>query len=213
MGSMGCGLRVRPRLRQSLEARLTLEQRNVIALRVLQRRFDLIESVYGERYEPHANCPKCGRSMNPLEIIRGFNADPNDFTTACTGCGTRFEAMLVCKSDYFRIELPFYCSAQTLSQLPGKERIAIDVFKKEHPAIYHSAVVHHGGLRQAFEKIGIQYSFDELRDWQDRVKQFLGELPDTVIASCLGKPVRAIRNLRKRLHIPPCQTRKYALQG
>jgi hypothetical protein len=111
------------------------------------------------------------------------------------------------------VEIPFYCSVQTLAQLSGKEMITVEVFKKTYPALYHSAVFHHGGLRQAFEKIGVQYPYEELCDWKDKIKQFLGELPDTIIASRLGKPVRAIRTLRKQFRIPPCRVRKSAFEG
>jgi hypothetical protein len=200
---------------QKVSPRLTLEARNAIDLRLLQLRLDLIDAVYGERYTPSAKCPGCQRNMNPLEIIQGFNADPNDFTTACPKCQYRFEPKLInrSRSAISSIVIPFYCSEQTLAQLPGKETLPIDVFKKQYPGVYHSAIVHHGGLRQAFEKVGIQYSDEELRDWKNKIQQFLGELPDTTISSCIGKPVRAIRKLRKEFGIPPCQTRKYSLEN
>ena len=148
--------------------------------------------------------------MNPLEIIDGFNSDPTDFTTACSNCHHRFEATLVNSRNAVCVEIPFYCAMQTLAMLPGKERLDIEHFRKEYPEIYHSVVVHHGGLRRAFEKIGVQYAFSELHDWKDKVRQFLGELPDTVIASTLDQPVRVIRRLRNRYGISPYRARDYA---
>lgn len=190
-------MRVEARTAQSL----TLEQRHSVQALVLSMRLDLIEALRGERYEPHGICPVCSRKMTPVEIIRGFNQDPNDFTTACSACGCRFEPTLICFGRNSRIEIPFYCSIQTLEHLRGKESYSPKYLEREHPAIYRSAIVHHGGIRSAFEKIGIEYPFEEISNWQKKVTPFLGRLPDTVIAESADVKVSAVREMRKKLGI------------
>lgn len=99
------------------------------------------------------------------------------------------------------MELPFYCATQVLAQLSGLQELRPEEIQKEHPAIYHSVRVHHGNFRIAFEKIGIQYRFETVTNWKEKVRDFLGKLPDTVIAEVVDMPVRQVRKLRNDLRI------------
>lgn len=194
-------------LGMSQSVRQILTQRQaVIAVQthILSLRLELIHVLRGEKYNPSGKCPKCNRQLTPLEIIRGFNNDPTDYTTACTACGTRFNPKLMNWSPLGNMELPFFCSAQTLYQLRGNEGLNPDELKKLNPAVYHSAIVHHGTIRNAFSEIGVQYGFDEVMDWKNKICSFLGRLPDTVIAQAVGVSAKAVARQRKIHKIPRC---------
>lgn len=186
-------------LRQSLK--LTQEQRLKISQLSLSLRLQLVGALRDERYEPKARCPKCLRELTPIEIIKGFNQDPNDFTTYCTKCGHRFAPKLICFGNEIQVEIPFYCGVQTLSQLRGKEEMRPEQLLKELPGAYRSAIVHYGSIKKAFEKIGIEYMFDEISDWKSKVTPFLGRMPDTIIADCVNASVAKIRAIRRKLGI------------
>lgn len=189
-------------LRQSVRQVLTVEQRQVaIAAHVLSLRLALVEALHGVKYEPRAVCPACNRRLVPLEILKGFNADVNDFTTECTACHTRFDPKLVHSSAAGNIEMPFYCDTQTLSHIRGLESLSPEEFQRQEPALYHSAVVHRGSLRHAYAQINIAYAFDEVVDAREKVKPFLGRLPDTIISEVSGLKLSSIRSLRRKLGI------------
>lgn len=168
---------------------------------LLELRLNLIGAIHGGSYRPKAQCPACSRHLTSLEIIQGFRNDPTDYTTACTACRARFEPKLVWKMDAIEAEIPFFCSTQVLEQLRGLENKSPDQIQLEDVAVYHSVRVHYGNLRRAFEKIGIPYAFENVTNWKERVRDFLGKLPDTVIAEVVDMPVRTVRNLRKSLGI------------
>jgi len=50
--------------------------------------------------------------------------------------------------------------------------------------------------------MGIRYELGELADWGDKIRPFLGRLPDTMIAKHVGQPVSAVRKLRNGHGIP-----------
>lgn len=204
--SFGHEMRQTQRIAQSL--RLSPELRQNIQGHVFALRMELIQQLRDEQYTPAGVCPSCRRELTPVEIIRGFNQDPNDFTTRCSGCGTRFEPVLVCFGNGVRVELPFYCGSQTLAQMRGLETLRPEEFAREYPAIYRSAIVHHGGVRRAFEKLGIRYAFEEISDWKNKIQPFLGRLPDTVIAKCVDVSAGAIGTMRRKLGIE-----RYALRA
>ena len=190
---------LRHELRQ--ECRLTLEQRHEVANYLFTARMGVIEALRDEKYTPKAQCPSCFRKLTPAEIISGFNQDPNDFTTRCSACSHRFEPKIICFGNGSSVVLPFYCSSQVLCRLSEMKHIAPDALSRKEPAIYRSAVVHHGSLKSAFKIVGINYAFDEILDWQGKIMPFLGKLPDTVIAKCAGSSVRVIRRMRKNQKI------------
>lgn len=187
------------RLTQSL--RLTQEQRLKISQLSLSLRLQLVGALRDEKYEPRATCPKCGRELTPIEIIKGFNQNPNDFTTGCTSCGNRFAPQLICFGDRSRVEIPFYCDVQTTSQLKGKEDLSPAELMKKMPGVYRSAIIHYGSIKRAFEKIGVNYDFEEISDWKSKVTPFLGRMPDTIIADCINASVAKIRAMRHKLGI------------
>ncbi|TSC67085.1 MAG: hypothetical protein G01um101472_533 [Parcubacteria group bacterium Gr01-1014_72] len=193
---MSLGMQLSQSPQPSQTHSLELSQAHRLSLRLA-----LIGELWDERYEPQAVCPKCRRALTPTEIIGGFNQDPNDFTTECTGCCHRFPPELVCFGNASRVVLPFFCDSQTLHQLSGKERLSPKQLASEHPAIFRSAVIHHGSVRRAFERIGIRYPFEEIADWKDKVRGFLGRLPDTIIAECVDVSVKVIRLMRRELGI------------
>lgn len=193
------GLKQTQKLAQSLT--LTHQQRQQLLGNILQLRLGLIKELRGDSYKPEASCPKCFRVLTPVEIIQGFNRDPNDFTTSCTSCGHRFRAEIVARGETWTQRLQFFCATQVLEMLRGKETLSPEQIRKENPGAYHSAIVHHGGLRQAFKQIDITYKFDDLGDWKDKIKDFLGRLPDTDIARAVGVSSSVISNLRRSLNI------------
>ncbi|MEK7568963.1 MAG: hypothetical protein AAB497_02520 [Patescibacteria group bacterium] len=198
---MGLTLRVGHHFRSThrtvLETQLLAEHK--IALKL-----GLIQELRGEEYKPKGDCPKCGRALTPAEIIRGFNQDPRDYTTRCPKCGSRFVSYLMARSrnGIGHAEMKFYCAIQTLDQMKGKEGFSPKELLKKHPAVYHSAIVHFGSIKNAFKQNGIAYPHEEGVDgWKDKIQSFLGRMPDTVIADCVDKPVGIIRKMRKELGI------------
>lgn len=191
--------------------RLTLDQKLHIQTRLLSLRLELVEQIRDERYDLQGECPGCLRKLKPIEIIKGFNQNPNDFTTVCTNCGRRFEPTLICFGNESRIELPFYCDVQTLSQLNDKENFDPEKLKKDHAGLYRSAIIHFGSLKNAFAKIGIVYLFEDISDWKNKITPFLGRMPDVHISQCVNVPVNMIRTIRKKLGIPR-YTRRQALE-
>ena len=200
---MSMGMRQSLSMRQhlALEQRLTLEQRQKVDSLILTMRLDLIGSLREERYQPKARCPRCVRELKPIEIVQGFNRDPNDFTTGCPRCKHRFQPSLICFAEGGNIELPFFCGSQALHQLKDKVGLTPHELLRDHPALYRSAITHHGSIRAAFQAIGAPYPFEEISDWRHKVTPFLGRLPDTMIASCVGASSAVILSMRKKLGI------------
>lgn len=196
--SLDCGIFQSAKL--SIEQRL--EQKTKLKLSILLQWFQLVGELRGERYSPKGTCPECHRELNPVEIIEGFNNDPNDFTTCCSGCGHRFQPILISFNGVSSIEFPFFCDIQTLNQLKDKKDMCSNDFARLYPAIYRSAITHHGSLKNAFKKISIDYRFDEIPDWRNKIKPFLGKLPDTKIAGAVNTPVSSIRYMRKKAGVP-----------
>lgn len=178
--------------RQKLEQRVSIEQK-------FHMRIALIQALSGDRYEPKAKCPKCFRELTVVEILKGFNRDPNDFTTSCTGCKSRFQAKLVSNDGG---EVVFFCPAQTLDQLRGNEnRKPVELKAGLSSALYHSAFVHFGSLKNAFREIGVAYEYEEVPDWKEKVVGFLGAMSDTLISECVGVSASIIRRMRRARNI------------
>jgi len=202
------------RITHRVSQRLTEMQKIAVKQNILTLRLALIGHVHGGNYQPKAKCPKCDRSLTAFEIIQGFRSDPNDYTTECSACHTRFEPKLEWRegNSLSYAEIPFYCASQVLAQLRGLEGKTPDEIRAQEPAIYHSVRVQHGNLRHAFQLVGIQYAYENVTNWQEKVHDFLGKLPDTVIAEVVDLPVRTVRNLRKSLNISPFSRRELAEQ-
>ena len=189
---VGLGLRMTQRVEISQEQ--ALEQKFAL-------RLELVQALRDEEYRPQGDCPECFHKLTAVEIIRGFNRDPNDFTTACPKCKHRFIPRLVLLAGETRGEMAFYCAVQALEQLRGKEALAPEELLAKHQAAYRSAIVHYGSIRSAFEKIGVDYRFPEISDWRAKVKPYLGRLPDTIVAECAGVSRHVVSRMRKKLGI------------
>jgi hypothetical protein len=198
---IGLGMLLEHRLELSHKARLEITQG-----RRLDLRLSLIGALHVEKYTPQTTCPRCHHGMSPLEIIKGFRADPHDLTTGCPRCKERFQPSLIWSNAFGRKELRFYCAVQTEEMMHGLELLAPKEFEKEHPSIYHSAIAHHGTLKNAFNAIGIVYAFDEIADAKTKIEPFLGKLFDTTIAKLSGIDVKVVRRMRKTAKIPRCRT-------
>lgn len=208
--SMSCGLRLRQELRTKL--RLTQEQRLVIENRLLVVQIQLVGALRGERYEPRATCPECSKVLTPIEIINGFNQEPTDFTTCCPKCQCRFAPCVISFGRASSIELPFYCSAQALDQLRGKQLMTPAELSKHHPAVYRSAIIHHSTITKAFRLIDVEYPFPEVGSWKNKVRPFLGQLSDKAIAGCVEVSPKTIAQMRKESGIEPFNWRRTPLE-
>ena len=186
-------------LRQDVAQRLSQEQRLEQTLTV---RIALIQALQGDEYRPTAVCPACTRQMSAVEILQGFNRDPADFTTACSGCGHRFAPKLKTRGGYGSMEVALYCDMQTQAQLKGFEHLEPHEFRVKHAALFHSAVFHNGSLRAAFVRLDIKYEFEETVDALAKALPFIGKLPDTELARIIGYPVREVRKIRHIAKIP-----------
>lgn len=203
----------RHEVQQKQQQELTQEMKQRLISYCFQLKLALIGELGGERYQPKAVCPKCGRELDAAEILRGFSDNVTDYTTACSNprCPTRFRPLLVSLGDVSRIETPFYCPAQTLDQLRGKEGLKPEELAKKNSGVFNSALAHFGSLKAAFKKIGVNYPFEGIAsDWEKKVEEFLGRLPDTVIANCARVRVVNVRELRNKLGIEPFSKAKAA---
>ena len=198
--SMSMSTSMKMEASQKMSMRLTTEMRQGI---ILGQKLALIQVLALTRYSPAGKCPTCSCILTPVEILRGFNDDPTDYTTCCPKCNCRFKPILRYFFSDGQAELPFYCEVQLLDQLrkadllsrPPKE------ISREHPAIYHSAIVHCGTLKVAFRKIKLDYQFDERKGWEEKIISFLGQMPDTIIADCVGASSSKIGRIRRKRKI------------
>jgi hypothetical protein len=68
--------------------------------------------------------------------------------------------------------------------------------ERQDPAVWFSAKFHWGSITTAMVEAGLEYSFEEVIRWEDKVAPFLGKMPDTVIAKHCNQPTSHVRNLR-----------------
>ncbi len=194
--------------RQSL--RLSCRQAQALSLEQKQERWKedggyyahylgWIGNVFQIKMQPSATCLKCYKELTVREIILGFRADVNDFTTQCPRCKVRFEATNLLDISTGR-EVPFYCGPQVLEQLTGKENLEVDEFLTKHPAIYHTALFHYGSLLHAFAKKRIEYRRETV-DWKAKAKICLGNVPDTDVSLIFGVSIQKVVTERKKLKI------------
>jgi len=189
-------------MNMSLRQALGLSQRQLLENRLAQSlllRTNLLDAVRGEKYSPKAVCPECTHGLSATDIIKGFRNDPADITTCCPKCQHRFTAKLVCDVLGGRIEVPFYCKRQTLAALPATSVTPENISRSE-PAVYRSAIFHFGSLQKAYAEAGMDYPHvDKATDWADKVMNFLGMVPDGMIASVAGVSVYRVKRLRRML--------------
>lgn len=197
-------------LSHRLVHRLTPVQRLGLATSELQLRRDLVEAIHGEQYTPKATCPRCDHALTDLEIMRGFNDNPRDYTTGCPKCKRRFLARLQRSTHGIKVEMAYYCPMQTLDQMRDLVNVPLEALRTTYASVYNSAVVHFGGIRQAFTKLGITYIHQVDPSWKQQVAPFLGKMADTVIAELIGVSVSAVRKLRWGMGIDAYSKREAA---
>jgi hypothetical protein len=201
--SLQCGLFQSQRLETRQELRL--EARQALSLR-LSLQQQLHRRLFGsdEVYKPYGICPSCGFRLKPVDIIRGFTRNPEDITTKCPRCKKRFLPILCGGNSAARIEVPFYCAAQTQARLiPEMANFSPSFLRSQEAAIYRSAMYHFGSLKAGFALNGIAYTKEpRLSTWQTKVLKFLGRLPDKLIADTARVGLRQVRKLRQEKHIP-----------
>lgn len=186
------GFEMRLEQKQELTMEQRLEQR-------LSLRLALLQVTHGEKFKPKGACPGCNKKLTPREIMKGFKQDPYDFTTKCPKCKLRFPPKLMHSDVSGNAEYRFYCPAQTLAKLPGKEVLSPEELLVEHGSMYQSALVHFGTMRAAFKKAGIAYRFKEHSN--SKINRFMGKLPDAVIAEYANISAYQVRKMRKKLGI------------
>ncbi|MCB0335177.1 MAG: hypothetical protein KDD62_02695 [Bdellovibrionales bacterium] len=181
---------VRQRQRLELNQKVSCDQQ-------LSLRATLLQALHPDGYyHPEGRCPQCEHDLSIKEVLQGFSRDPNDFLTTCPKCKARFAPKMTQRSNASSTELPFYCEVQTIGWLRRIDPIGYDEFKKQYPAVLQSARYYFGTLTNAFSQIGIDYLHEPELKWHEKVKPFLGMLPDSVIAECVGKAASTIRRLR-----------------
>ncbi|MEI7742078.1 MAG: hypothetical protein WCJ29_06335 [bacterium] len=200
--SMGFSHRMEARQAHRMEMRhaMTSEQRFEMAMRAQMM---MIEALRGEQYSLDQNsCPKCGHKLTAQEVLAGFRNDAADLTTKCPICETRFCPDLVAKLGHgSSVYVSFYCAMQTTARLHGLEMLPPDQIAHLHSSVYRSAIVHFGTMKAAFARVGIEYSYVELPEWQVKVLPYLGKVPDTLVAKVSGVKVQEVRKLRRETGI------------
>jgi hypothetical protein len=206
---LGMTLHMAPELRMTIGYKLDLSQK-------IEIKMNLIQAFHDTQMKLRYECGGfnrglgCGYTLSAEELLKGFTSNPSDTSTVCPKCKKRFQPILK-----FTIgtgasgdgEIYFMCSDQAKFRLEARgdafSQLEPDEIRKKEPAMFHSLLFHFGNLKNAFLKIGIDYSAMEKKDWESRVRPFLGEAPDSLIAEVAGVKVSEVRNLRKKLKVPP----------
>ncbi len=196
---MSLGLSLSHSLTLTQSVGLTLGQKLSLTQK-LHRRFCGPE----DDYRPDGDCPHCGRKLTPAEIVKGFNRNPDDYTTKCPRCKNRFAPRLLQKSAISSAQVAFYCPSQTLAHLTAeKTTVPVEEFRTTFAAVYQSALYHFGSLKAAFARVGQKYSLEpKVSAWQKKVYSFLGRLPDRIVADQARVSIREVRALRRARGVP-----------
>lgn len=200
--SMGFSQSLRPE--QTLSQQLTQEQQQKLEVRItavvahVAIRIQILQALHpGGRFQPNGNCPSCGHEMSVEEILRGFSPDPRDTLTRCPKCKKRFQPQMVSRDSVSTTSIPFYCENQTVEKLRRLGHLAFEQLLKEYPAVVTSARFYWGGVTKGFSLAGIVYKGEPKPTWRDKVKNFLGKCPDSVIAEVVGVSETSVRRFRK----------------
>lgn len=177
---------------------LTTEQKQEAQCAIIGLRLELIQELRGMDFQIDARCPNCGRKLNVAEVLKGFNRDPRDFNTTCPRCRHRFVSELIHKLPAGHIRLPFLCPTQTLDALSRLRHLKPEEMQKENPAAFNSAIVNFGSIENAFKEAQVEYQFEKMLSWKNKVIPFLGRLPDVEIARCVAVNTAVISRLRNK---------------
>jgi hypothetical protein len=176
------------------------EQRLLVTLRL---RIEMLDALWGDEYgdfKVEERCSHCKMRLTLIQILQGFGADPEDTLSACLSCKNRFPPRFVGSSshtDY--IELSLWGPKQTLQRLKGKGNESF--LSLVYTSFGRSALIHFGGLKEAFAKIKVAYRHEPPIGWKRRVSPYLGRVPDQMIAEVVGTSRSAIRRLRDKTGI------------
>lgn len=195
-------MRLETHVCENAEQKFSIENERKLKGLVFDRRLDLLASVRNEKpMKIQANCPKCSYECKPIEILEGFNNDPEDTRTTCFVCGHRFESNVKFFTKGKLLTRPFYCNCQVLHKMGGLEVYSPIEYANKYDKIYRSALIHFGTLKAGYQKIKKEYNFEEVRQWENKIGPFLGKLPDQDIADIVGIYVNKVELLRKELNI------------
>ena len=167
---------------------------------ILSTRLSLILALRGVNYRPKGKCTGCGKMLTHEEILKGFRSDPLDYKTECPRCETRFVSQLSHRSETGASEalLTFYCADQVLHEMKGLHNLEPKEIEKRNPSVFHSAIAHFGNLKNIFKELDVEYAKELQGDWKTKVEPFLGKLPDTIIARCIGVAPSTIGRWRRK---------------
>ena len=198
MLQLGMGLQMRQSVVLTQEMKLTMRMGFQIKIEGL--RLELSNLLKDNTYDPEAICPRCNMRLTSDQILSLFSRDPKIYTINCPSCNEEFQPLLMNRGTISRMGVPYYCPAQTLDKLNGKQDLTPDVLLKEHAAVYRSVIKHFKDLKSAFQKNGVKYPY-ETPGWKELISPFLGRLPDRQIALCIDKSPHTIRRLRDKLGV------------
>ncbi len=182
-------------LSQHLDQQLQLSQSQKLSMRN-----ELRDAMGDKPWHPKAVCHFCSKRLTNEEILKGFLDDPNDTTTECPKCKQRFQPLLTRWESSSEMSLMFYCELQTLDRLQDMERLNPNDIRSKNASLYESALSHFGSLSAAFKRLGIKYARAQ-KAWKDKVRPFLGDYPDALIAECVGVSRSSVQKYRTDLGI------------
>jgi hypothetical protein len=178
-------------------------------LKEVSWRIQILQALYpGEPADPKGDCPSCRRTLTIEEILRGFLDQVEDTTTACPACGTRFQPLIVGRFGQGKLLVPFLCAKQTLGRLREIASNSFDYICSNHQQVVASARFHFGTVTKAYQQIGIDFIGEPALTWKDKVRPFLGQCSDALIAEVVNASPATVRRYRVSLGIEtfPSQT-------
>ncbi len=164
-------------------------------LSLISNRINTISVLSGQNYRPYCGCFTCRNYLSLAEIFSGFSEDASINYVLCPKCGSLQQSTLRDIDMSGTASLTFYGGIQTTHNLQGKENVDVRTFLKEYRAIYLSAVIHFGGIRNAFKKIGVDYKGNPVPDWQENAVPLLGHMPPVIIAGAANVSTDEVRAL------------------
>jgi len=194
---MSLSLRLTQELTQKL--RLDMGQKQELLLTLLSEMRNIV-------LKPTGECTGCGYSLSRVEILEGFNEeDCSDYTTECPRCRDRFLPSLERLLLGGKYRVGYICRNQTLDRLCDLAESTPDQIEVSDPRAYHGALVHFGTLRAAFRELGHRYRGDVVKAWKEKVRPFLGEYPDALVANCVGVSRASVQRYRSELGVEAWQ--------
>lgn len=165
---------------------------------LLEREFRLLEPT------PYAKC--CGDPRDTYPFDELAKALKKAEQVHCRVCGKLLMVWLEpAWWEHPSIRTNYYARHEILKILGNNdtvytpEELDLDLFPT--PALA-SIRFHFGTVRKAYAAIDRKYTLPEVANWKERVAEFLGKIPDAVIARQLGVSKSAVARLRGKNGIP-----------